>query len=77
MDSEIADDAEARERTLDRMYRCVETLLAQIGRDHERCGKTICKRSRRCRGFACTPDIADGETEGAAVRYRAAEQTGR
>ena len=48
-----------RERTLDRARRCVALLLSQIGRDHEHCGKAACRRSRRCRGFACEPDDED------------------
>jgi hypothetical protein len=45
-----------RERTLDRARRCVALLLSQIAGDHEHCGKAACRRSRRCRGFACEPD---------------------
>jgi hypothetical protein len=46
-----------RERTLEGARRCVRLLLQSIGRDHEHCGKASCARSRRCRGFACEPDV--------------------
>ena len=45
-----------RARTIESAMRCIRALLIQIGRDYERCGKTSCARSRRCRGFACEPD---------------------
>ena len=77
--TETADDdiVATRRRTIDGAWHCAEILLGQIARDHERCGKAACARSRRCRGFACVPGGQDGETEGAAVGYGAAEQTGR
>jgi hypothetical protein len=46
-----------RARTLDRAHHCVRMMLQWLGRDHEFCGKAACARSRRCRGFACEPDI--------------------
>ena len=50
-------NAATRQRTIDAVYRCLDMLAAQIGRDHERCGKAACRRAGRCRGFACVPDV--------------------
>jgi hypothetical protein len=52
---QTAPGAATRKRTIDAAYRCVAKLIARIARDHERCGKAACVRSRRCRGFACEP----------------------
>jgi hypothetical protein len=48
-------DAATRKRTLDGMDRCLALLVGQVARDWRDCGKAACKRSRRCRGFACEP----------------------
>ena len=55
-------DAERRRRALAALERCLRIAVAGIGRDHERCGKAACARSRRCRGFACEPDAEGDET---------------
>jgi hypothetical protein len=52
-------DAASRRRALDGFHRCVALLAAAIGRDWRHCGKAACKRSRRCRGFACEPHPKD------------------
>jgi hypothetical protein len=68
-----ADEIECtRARTIAGIERCLAMLLAQLGRDYERCGKTACKRSRRCRGFACTPEPGD---DASATPPRAAHRT--
>jgi hypothetical protein len=54
-------NAAIRERIVERVLNASRHLLIAIGRDWERCGKAACKRSRRCRGFACEPE--DFETE--------------
>jgi hypothetical protein len=48
-------------RTIAGIYRCLAMLAAGIARDHLSCGKAACLRSGRCRGFACEPDIDDGD----------------
>ena len=48
-----------KERTLDRIYRCMARLTGEIARDWAYCGKAACARSRRCRGFACEPNEDD------------------
>jgi hypothetical protein len=54
------DEIEAlQERIEHRVERCIRALLIAMGRDHLRCGKAACARSRRCRGFACEPDVSD------------------
>jgi hypothetical protein len=55
-------DAESRRRAFASLERCLRKLAAGTGRDHERCGKAACARSRRCRGFACEPDDEGYET---------------
>jgi len=35
------------------VLRTVRAILISMNRDYERCGKSACARSRRCRGFAC------------------------
>ncbi len=51
-----------RTRTIQSAMRCVRALLIALNRDYERCGKASCARARRCRGFACEPDVMDDET---------------
>jgi hypothetical protein len=46
-------DPQGRRRIVERVARCVRLLAGAIGRDHERCGKAACARSRRCRGQVC------------------------
>ena len=48
-------DAASRDRTIAAMYRCLWLLTGAAAREWRDCGKTACKRSRRCRGFACVP----------------------
>jgi hypothetical protein len=48
-----------RKRVIASMERSLRSLLVALGRDYEWCGKAACARSRRCRGFACEPEIAD------------------
>ena len=59
--AEPESSAAIRERIVERVLNAARYLLIAIGRDWERCGKAACKRSRRCRGFACEPQ--DFETE--------------
>jgi hypothetical protein len=51
--------AAVRKRTIASIESGLRSLLVAIGRDYEWCGKAACARSRRCRGFACEPDMAD------------------
>ena len=51
--------AATRKRVIASMERSLRSLLVALGRDYEWCGKAACARSRRCRGFACEPEIAD------------------
>ena len=51
--------AATRKRTVASMERSLRSLLVGLGRNYEWCGKAACARSRRCRGFACEPEIAD------------------
>jgi hypothetical protein len=53
-------DAAGRRRALDAMHRCLALLVGVVARDWRHCGKAACARSRRCRGFACEPEV-DGE----------------
>jgi hypothetical protein len=53
------DDDQVRARVVAGVERCLRGLLVAIGRDYRHCGKAACARSRRCRGFACEPDVAD------------------
>ena len=46
-------------RALDGATRCIRPLLIALDRDFETCGKASCKRSRRCRGFACEPETTE------------------
>lgn len=55
-------DAASRRRAIAALERALRMLAVAAGRDYERCGKAACARSRRCRGFACMPEVA-GETE--------------
>jgi hypothetical protein len=55
-------DQAGRRRALAALERALQTMLAGLSRDHQRCGKAACARSRRCRGTACEPDREDGET---------------
>ena len=50
-----------RERIIASAMRCIRMQLIALGRDWERCGKASCARTRRCRGFACEPDVMDSE----------------
>ena len=50
-----------RERIIASAMRCIRMQLIALGRDWERCGKASCARTRRCRGFACEPDVGDHE----------------
>jgi hypothetical protein len=52
-----------QDRIHDRVERCIRALLIAMGRDHLRCGKAACLRSRRCRGFACEPDVSDEDED--------------
>jgi hypothetical protein len=54
-------NAAIRERIVERVLNASRYLLIAIGRDWERCGKAACKRSRRCRGFACEPEVFESE----------------
>ena len=54
-------DEASRRRAIEALERALRLLAIAAGRDHEHCGKAICARSRRCRGFACEPDIEDGD----------------
>jgi hypothetical protein len=42
-----------QQRTLDAIYRCVDRLLLEIGREWRDCGRAACARSRRCRRAFC------------------------
>ncbi len=53
------DIEELKQRTRDRMARCVRAMYAAIEREWETCGKASCARSRRCRGLACEPEGDD------------------
>ena len=53
------EQAATRKRAIASIERSLRSLLVAIGRDYEWCGKAACARSRRCRGFACEPEIAD------------------
>lgn len=50
-------------RITERVLRCLRMQLVAIGRDYERCGKAACARSRRCRGFACEPQVASDDDD--------------
>jgi hypothetical protein len=58
--AEAAQIAAGRARTLDALERCIVRLVDLLDPDHSFCGKAACRRSRRCRGFACGRP-ADGE----------------
>ncbi len=47
-----------RARVIATAYRCLERLIRHMSRDWPHCGKAVCLRSRRCRGFACALDIS-------------------
>jgi hypothetical protein len=49
-----------RQRVIDGIDRCRRKILIALNRDYQHCGKASCARSRRCRGFACEPDL-DGD----------------
>ena len=49
-----------RRRAIEGIDRCRRKLLIALSRDYQHCGKASCARSRRCRGFACEPDV-DGD----------------
>ena len=69
---QAAEIAAIRARIVERAMRCLRAQLVALGRDHERCGRASCARSRRCRGLACEPDVAaDPETQRGPLRYRA------
>jgi hypothetical protein len=48
-----------QDRITRRVEWCIRALLIAMGRDYLRCGKAACARSRRCRGFACEPEVSD------------------
>jgi hypothetical protein len=50
-------NAAIRERIVERVLNAQRRILIALGRDWERCGKTACKRSKRCRGFNCEPEM--------------------
>jgi hypothetical protein len=50
-----------RERIIASAMRCIRMQLIALGRDWERCGKASCARTRRCRGFACEPEVGDDD----------------
>ncbi len=54
-------DAATRRRAIDALERAVARMTRAVGRDWQHCGKAECLRSRRCRGFACEPDMGDDE----------------
>lgn len=43
----------AADRAADGALRVIRRLLITLNRDHERCGKAACARSRRCHGVVC------------------------
>ena len=49
-------DEASRRRTHDALHRALSRLAGAAARDWRHCGKTVCVRSRRCRGSACEPD---------------------
>jgi hypothetical protein len=49
--------AELKERVTVRLYGRLCALVSHLSRDHDHCGKAACARSRRCRGFACEPEV--------------------
>ena len=50
-------DEASRRRTIDALHRALSRLAGAAARDWRRCGKAACLRSRRCRGFACEPEM--------------------
>jgi hypothetical protein len=56
-------DAATRRRTLDALIRCLARLGGAIAQDWRHCGKSACRRARRCRGFACEEEFEDALEE--------------
>ena len=54
-------DAASRRRAADALVRTLDRLVRVAGEDWQQCGKAACRRSRRCRGFACEPVTDDDE----------------
>jgi hypothetical protein len=49
--------AELKERVTARLSGALCALVSHLARDYQHCGKAACVRSRRCRGFACEPEV--------------------
>jgi hypothetical protein len=56
-------DAASPQRAMDALHRALARLTRAVGRDWQHCGKATCLRSRRCRGFACEPEVEGDERE--------------
>ena len=68
------DDIDAiRQSAIDSTYRCIRLLLVSLGRDYQHCGKASWARSRRCRGFACEPDLDGDKMERVYARPKRSE----
>jgi hypothetical protein len=66
-------DAASRRRAREAMHRCLALLIGLAAQDWRHCGKAACARSRRCRGFACEPEL-DGEDAPSAEKARQARR---
>ena len=50
-------DDVSKERALEALERALARLTRDVASDWRHCGKAACRRSRRCRGFACAPKV--------------------